>query len=56
MEVNEFVKLRNEFEKADLQRKIEIYAYTENLTQEQYKSLLMLYPMDKLVELEKALK
>lgn len=55
MKNSDFAKLKNEFLKADLERKIEIYAYTENLTEKQYKQLLMNYPADKLDLLEKAL-
>lgn len=55
MKNSDFAKLKNEFIKSDLERKIEIYAYTENLTEKQYKQLLINYPADKLDRLEKAL-
>jgi len=55
MEIHEFTKLREEFQNADLEKKIDIYTTIEGLTVEQYKALLKLFPMNEISKLEAAL-
>ena len=56
MELFDFDRIRTEFETADVDKKIDIYCTTENLTQEQYKQLLRLFPIGELDRLEAALR
>ncbi len=51
----EFANIKAEFQKADLEGKIRLYVTTENLSTQQYKELLGMYPIGELDELEKAL-
>lgn len=55
MELNEFNKFKEKFENANVDEKIELYAYTANLTQTQYRQLLKLFPFQYMDKLEKAL-
>jgi len=52
----DFERMKEEFTSADLEGKIEMYVSAEGLTQDQYKQLLMLYPIQELHRLEEALK
>lgn len=54
METNDFIKLKERFEKADTDEKINIYTTSEGLTQEQYMALLRIFPRNELEKLEKA--
>ncbi len=51
----QFANIKAEFQKADLEGKIRIYVTTEDLSTQQYKELLGMYPVGELDELEKAL-
>lgn len=51
----EFANIKAEFQKADLEGKIRLYVTTEDLSTQQYKELLGMYPVGELDELEKAL-
>lgn len=55
MEVNDFVKLKEKYSKADTEGKIDIYINTANLTLEQYTALLHDFPRESLGELDKRL-
>lgn len=55
MKVIEFDQIKNDFKKADVDGKINIYKTTEGLTQEQYMELLKLFPLGEIDKLEKAL-
>lgn len=55
MEITKFENLKREFINSDTDKKIEIYSKTPDLTQEQYKQLLKLYPYNEIDKLEKAL-
>ncbi|MCL2049375.1 MAG: hypothetical protein FWG87_11695 [Defluviitaleaceae bacterium] len=55
MELREFETLKNEFKKADTDRKIRIYVDSEELSQFQYKELLQMFPLGDLDRLEAAL-
>jgi len=51
----DFEHVKEEFSNADINRKVELYVSAEGFTQEQYKDLLKLFPMDQLSLLEQAL-
>ena len=55
MEFMAFQKVKEEFEKSDVDKKIQIYVNTEGLTKDQYKELLRSYPLEELNRLEEAL-
>jgi lysyl-tRNA synthetase class II len=55
MENKAFEQLKNEFRKADTDRKISIYVDADELTQHQYKELLQMFPLGDLNKLEAAL-
>lgn len=55
MELSEFNKFKEKFENANVDEKIDLYAYTTGLTQTQYKQLLKLFPFQYIDRLEKAL-
>lgn len=55
MNTAEFVNLKERFEKADTEEKIDIYINTPNLDVAQYTALLRVFPRDKLNELDKRL-
>lgn len=50
-----FTNLKAEFQKADVNKKIELYINTEGLTSYQYKELLHMYPIEELGRLEEAM-
>lgn len=52
----EFTNLKAEFQKVDIEGKINLYINTEGLSREQYKELLKMYPINQLNKLENALK
>lgn len=56
MTTMEFQDVKNQFENADVEGKIDLYVYTEGLSQEQYKDLLRMFPLNELHKLEEALK
>jgi len=51
----DFSELKAEFNKADLNKKIQIYTTTKGLTVEQFKELLQNFPIKHLNKLEKAM-
>ncbi|MDR1706210.1 MAG: hypothetical protein LBS19_16220 [Clostridiales bacterium] len=55
MELRNFQKILEDFKNADTDEKIDIYVNTDGLTQQQYKELLRLFPMNELYRLEEAL-
>jgi hypothetical protein len=55
MELRDFQKILEDFKNADTDIKIDMYVNTDGLTQQQYKELLRLFPMDELYRLEEAL-
>jgi len=56
MELYAFEQIKNDFQAADVDKKIDMYCYTEDLSQEQYRQLLKLFPTDALGKLEAALR
>ncbi|MGE4214512.1 MAG: hypothetical protein AB7E42_07020 [Anaerotignaceae bacterium] len=56
MKLVEFEMMKREFTKADDDGKIRMYVETEGLTKEQYGQLLRLFPLNKINQLEEALK
>lgn len=52
----DFATLRKQFENASTEEKIKLFTTTEGLTQEQYRTLLKLFPYSEIGQLEKALK
>lgn len=55
MELLKFKKFKEDFENADVDKKIDMYVTAENLTSEQYKELLRSFPYSQIARLEKAL-
>jgi len=55
MRIVDFVKLKEDFIKADTDGKIDIYINAGDLTQFQYRELLKEFPIDELDKLEMAL-
>lgn len=55
MKVREFEDLKDKFISSNLEKKIEIYKYTEELTLSQYKELLRNFPYSEIGKLEKSL-
>ncbi|GEM_PF-1021255 len=55
MEVNEFVALKERFNKENVEGKIDIYVNTTGLSLEQYTALLHDFPREALGELDKRL-
>jgi hypothetical protein len=55
LELQAFEQVKQRFQAADVEGKIDIYATTEDLTQEQYKQLLRMFPMQHFSKLERAL-
>lgn len=55
MNMIDFETLKSKFSNADVEEKIDLYVSTPNLTNEQYKLLLRLFPMEQIGKLEKAL-
>ena len=55
MDSMSFQQMANDFRSADLDKKIDLYVNTEGLTQDQYKELLRMFPMNELHRLEAAL-
>ncbi len=51
----DFRDIKEEFQGADVNKKIEIYTTAEGLTQNQYKQLLKYFPIEHLDKLEQAL-
>lgn len=52
---NYFEEIKNDFIKADLDGKIQIYTTSQGLTTEQFKELLRHFPLQHLDKLEKAM-
>lgn len=55
METVDFIKLKQKFENADTDGKIDIYINSEGLTQEQYIALLRVFPISEISRLEAAM-
>ena len=55
MELTAFESLKAQFQKADLDTKIDMYISAEGLSQTQYRELLKLFPLSELKRLEEAL-
>ncbi len=55
MKTAEFSQIKQEFEKGDVAKKIKLYVESEGLTQEQYRDLLKMFPLEELSKLEEAL-
>ena len=55
MEKQQFQKLKDIFQKASVDEKIDMYMSTEGLSQEQYKELLRIFPLEHLYKLEQEL-
>lgn len=54
--MSDFEKVKDDFTKADIDGKIDIYVSADGLTRDQYMELLRLFPLDDLYRLEEALK
>lgn len=54
--MNDFEKIKDDFAKADIDGKIDIYISADGLTRDQYMELLRLFPLDDLHRLEEALR
>ncbi|MDR1540963.1 MAG: hypothetical protein LBU32_23790 [Clostridiales bacterium] len=52
---NDFERVKEEFDAADLNRKVQLYVTAEGLSQDQYKDLLKMFPVNELYLLEDAL-
>lgn len=55
MNVLDFANMKERFRMADTEEKINLYTTAENLTTEQYKELLHLFPLQELHRLEEAM-
>ena len=55
MDLFAFIELKKQFTEAELDEKIRVFAETEDLTDTQYRELLLLFPINELERLEKAL-
>ncbi|MCL2362278.1 MAG: hypothetical protein FWC73_10755 [Defluviitaleaceae bacterium] len=55
MENQGFEDLKKQFAAADVETKIDIYVQREDLTQDQYRELLRMFPLNELKRLEMAL-
>ncbi|MDR2939721.1 MAG: hypothetical protein LBV08_05300 [Clostridiales bacterium] len=55
MQLDEFEQIKADFQKADVDRKVTMYVEAQGLTQDQYKELLRMFPLDQLNKLEAAL-
>lgn len=53
--VQDFEEIKKRFKEADVDEKIEIYTTVENLTVDQYKELLRMFPIKYLEKLERAM-
>ncbi|MDR1560507.1 MAG: hypothetical protein LBS84_12615 [Clostridiales bacterium] len=51
----DFERVKEEFSNADLEGKVQMYVSAEGLTQDQYRDLLKMFPIDQLSLLEQAL-
>ncbi|MCT4545295.1 MAG: hypothetical protein N4A63_17315 [Vallitalea sp.] len=56
MEQNQFNKFFQSYKNADVDRKIELYCSTQGLSENQYMQLLRAFPVNKIPQLEKALR
>ena len=55
MELMAFENMKQQFQEADVDTKIDMYIEAEGLSQTQYKELLKLFPINELNRLEEAL-
>lgn len=55
MNFKEFKALKEDFAKASVDNKINMYVNTQELTENQYKQLLKDFPLDHLADLEREL-
>ncbi|HHV38117.1 MAG TPA: hypothetical protein GXX70_01335 [Tepidimicrobium sp.] len=53
--VHDFEEIKKRFKEADVDGKIEIYTTVDNLTVDQYKELLRMFPIKYLEKLERAM-
>ncbi|MCT4597917.1 MAG: hypothetical protein N4A50_08610 [Vallitalea sp.] len=56
MEQKQFNKFFQSYSNADVDKKIELYCSTQGLTEGQYMQLLRAFPVNKIPQLEKALR
>lgn len=56
MEMADFEKVLEQFQKEDVEGMIDMYISTEGLTQDQYKSMLKFFPIGEIPRLEAALR
>lgn len=55
METSDFIKLKERYDNAQTEEKINIYITSEGLSREQYMSLLRSFPRNEIAKLEAAL-
>ncbi|MDR1643316.1 MAG: hypothetical protein LBC41_08830 [Clostridiales bacterium] len=55
IQTDSFESIREEFNTASLDKKVQLYVSAEGLTQDQYKDLLKMFPVNELHRLENAL-
>ncbi len=55
MDTNDFLQIKEKFNKGSVDEKIKLYTTTVGLTKEQYRELLTDFPIDYISQLEKAL-
>ena len=55
MDIHDFEKMKHTFAQGNVDEKIEIYVNAEDLTQQQYRELLRMFPLEELGRLETAL-
>ena len=55
MDQDNFNKIKQDFESADTDRKIQMYITARGLSGAQYKELLRMFPLDELHRLEEAM-
>ena len=56
MQFNEFRQFYSNFQEADIDKKIDLYCHTTDLTEEQYMQLLRTFPPSGIKKLEEAIK
>ena len=55
MQTLEFDQVKREFAQSNVSNKIKLYVESEGLTQDQYRELLRMFPLEELGKLEEAL-
>lgn len=56
MEQKQFNRFFQDYKSADVDRKIELYCATQDLSENQYMEMLRAFPVNKIPQLEKALR